>query len=349
MATWTYFHNLDPFIIHFTGNIGLRWYSMAYILGILAGWFCIKRLSQKQAIALSAKELSDFVVYIAFGIILGGRIGYAVFYSPDILTSFDSQFPYWELLKIHQGGLASHGGIIGIIVAALWFAKKRGFSVYHCLDLTAVGTIGIFFGRIANFINGELFGRVVQNKVLWAVQFPQEMFLWVSEKKTEQLNALSSAVYQLKNSISADVWRDWVSQIDGVGRKPIYSAVYALIKACEEGNKEVIAALKSTLSLRHPSQVYQGILEGLLPFLVVLFLFYNRQKKSLRPGLIGGVWVVCYSLMRIVGEQFRTPDSHIGFQALGWTRGQWLSLLTLVGITIYFVMVFKNKDTRLKY
>ena len=349
MTTWTYFHNLDPFIIHFTGNIGLRWYSMAYILGILAGWFFIKRLSQKQTIALSSKELSDFVVYIAFGIILGGRIGYAVFYDPSILISFDGQFPYWDLLKIHQGGLASHGGIIGIIVAALWFAKKRKFSTYHCLDLTAVGTIGIFFGRIANFINGELFGRAVQNKVLWAVQFPQEIFLWISEKKIDQLNSLSSAVYQLKNSISEDMWRDWVSQIDGVGRQPIYSAVHALIKACEEGNKEVIVALKSTLALRHPSQIYQAFLEGLLPFLLVLCLFHIRKKKSLRPGLIGGVWVVCYSFMRIVGEQFRTPDSHIGFQALGWTRGQWLSLFALVAIIIYFVMVFKNKDTRLKY
>ena len=345
MATWTYFHNLDPFIIQFTDNFGIRWYSMAYIIGFITSYLLIKWLIRKNLSPLSKNDAADFIIWLAFGVIIGGRLGYAIFYAQNIFIEFDSHFPYWELLEIHHGGLASHGGIIGLIIATILFAKKRGFSTYHCLDLTVFGSLGIFLGRIANFINGELFGRVIEGKTLLAVQFPQEMFLWVSEKKTESLKDLSTVVTKIKTGLNSDIWQNWVYQFgsDGNYKAQIYSTIHSLIEACQKGNKEVIASLKEILSYRHPSQIYQSLLEGLLPFLLVLFLW---KKKSLKPGMIGGIWALCYGLMRILGEQFRMPDAHLGFRALDLTRGQWLSVAMLICILIYFVLIFKTQKSK---
>ncbi len=346
MAFWTWFHNIDPFIIQITDNFGLRWYSMSYIMGFFMVYLCVRWLIYKKISSLSKTTAVDLITWAAMGVILGGRLGYAIFYDQSILITFDSYFPYWEFLKIYHGGLASHGGIIGIITAIVFFAKRRGCSLWHCLDLAALGGIGIFFGRIANFINGELFGRVIEGKVLLAVQFPQEMLLWLSQKKTGYLQDLSVAVSNLKQGIDPNVWQDWIYQFEATGSYSgrIYSVIRALITACENGNREVITALQKVISYRHPSQIYQAVLEGLIPFLMVCFLFY--RKKPLKPGIIGGCWAVCYAVMRVLGEQFRMPDAHLGFQALGLTRGQWLSVLMLVCIAVYFVLVIKSKKEK---
>ncbi len=340
MATW--FHSIDPFIFQITDTFGLRWYSTAYIMGFLTSYLLIRRLIYKKITPLSRSDAVDFITWVAFGVILGGRLGYALFYDQSLFVKFDSHFPYWEFLKVYHGGLASHGGIIGVVTAAVWFAKRKGFSSLHLLDLTALGGLGIFFGRIANFINGELFGRVVEGKTLLAVQFPQEMLLWVSQKKTGYLRDLSSAVAGLKKGIKPELWQDWIYQFESTGALSgqIYSAVYSLIKACEHGNQAVISALKPLISYRHPSQIYQAVLEGLIPFLIVWFLFH--KKKPLKPGVIGGVWAGSYAVMRIAGERFRLPDAHIGFQALGLTRGQWLSLFMLMSIICYLVFVLQK-------
>ena len=338
---------MDPFIIQFTDTFGIRWYSMAYIMGFTIGYFLVKWLIKKQLSSLSKQDTIDLITWVAFGIILGGRLGYALFYAPEFFTEFDSHFPYWKLLKIHQGGLASHGGIVGLIVAVFLFARRRGFSVYHCLDLTVWGSsLGIFFGRIANFINGELYGRIVKEKALWAVQFPQEMTTWVSHKKIEYLKDLSTAIPTLNTNLNIDTWRSWVYQFESSNsyKAQIYSVIHSLIKACENGNKEVISALKEILSYRHPSQIYQAFLEGLFPFLVVWFLW----KKKLKPGMIAGICAVCYGVMRILGEQFRTPDAHLGFRALNMTRGQWLSVFMLACLAIYFVLVLRASPTQQK-
>ena len=348
MATWTYFHDLDPFIIHFTGNFGLRWYSMAYIMGFLSAYFIISRLIYKKITLLSKQDVTDLIVWAAFGVILGGRLGYALFYDQDLLTKFDSYFPYWEFLKIYHGGLASHGGIIGLIVATALFAKRRGFSTWHCLDLTVLGGMGIFFGRIANFINGELFGRVIEGKTLLAVQFPQEMLLWVSQKKVGYLQDLDKAVSVLKSGVSADIWRNWIYQFESTGeyRRQIYSHIYSLVKACEDGNREVIQALKEVISYRHPSQIYQAFLEGLFPFLVAWFLF--NRKKPLKPGVIGGIWALSYGVMRVLGEQFRMPDAPLGFSSFGPdTR----TMVKCIYVNMYYWIFFpgfqnsKNQQT----
>ena len=344
MIKWSYFHSMDPFILQFTDTFGIRWYSMAYILGFFISYFLIKWLIHKQVSPLSAPEASNFIVWVAFGVILGGRLGYAIFYSPKLFLEWDSYFPFWGLLKIHEGGLASHGGIVGLIIAIVYFAKKYKLSVHSCLDLAAFGGFGVFLGRITNFINGELYGRVIEGKAAWlAVQFPQEMFSWVSDKKIESLKKLSPAISKLKQGMEEDTWTNWIYQFESTGqyKNNIYSGIHSLIQACEEGNQAVISSLKEVISYRHPSQLYQAFLEGLLPFLVVCLL-WNR-KKLFRPGVIGGIWVLIYSFMRILGEQFRMPDTHLGFRALGLTRGQWLTISMLIGIVFYLLFILRKK------
>ena len=347
MANWTYFHHLDPFIIQFTENIGIRWYSMSYIMGFLCGYYLIDRyLIKTRSSALSRTEWADQVVWSVMGIIIGGRLGYAIFYSPNLFIEWDTIFPFWGLLKIHHGGLASHGGILGLLFTTILFAKKRGLPSLHCLDLvSATAGLGIFFGRCANFINGELYGRIIQGPVLLAVQFPQEMFRWVAEKKIEYLKELSAAISALNiKSINADTWQDWMYQAELTGNfnQQVYSVIYSLVAACEKGNQQVILALQSVLSYRHPSQIYQAFLEGLLPFIIVWF-FWRSQPR--RTGMVFILFGICYAIMRSVGEYFRMPDIQLGFRALGFTRGQWLSFIMLAALLLCWVIILKRKET----
>ena len=370
MAQWTYFHSMDPFIFALTETIGLRWYSMAYIVSFFLAWFILQGLIRKKESPLQKEDLIDLIFYVAIGVIVGGRTGYTLFYAPYLFTQWDPSFPYWEWLKIHKGGLASHGGIIGLIVAIILFGRRKGISAFHSLDLTVLGgSLGLFFGRITNFINGELFGRVIENQALWAVQFPQEMFNWVSEKKISALQDLTQAISHLKKPVSEGTWREWLYQLEATGQyqSAIYSVIRSLIKAVENGQQEIISALTLVISYRHPSQIYQAFLEGLLPSLIIWLVWIKRaffirlfpswrlfkegkgqNKPALRPGLVAGLWGICYGVARLVGEQFRMPDVHIGFQALGLTRGQWLTLFMLAGMGIYFVLLFRQKNPFLK-
>ena len=349
---WTYFHQMDPFIIQLTGHFGIRWYSMAYIMGFVAGYYIIHNwLIKTRCSPLSKNNLMDQITWTVVGVLLGGRLGYAAFYSPELFTGFDGSFPFWELLKVHQGGMASHGGILGLIAATVLFARKNKLPPYHCLDITAlVAGVGLCLGRVANFINGELYGRVVTGKTVLAVQFPQEMLTWVSDRKTEYLNKLSFAVQTLNNKMDSESWLELVEQFASSSSSYVYSKIYStihsLISACEQGNEAVISALRDVLFYRHPSQLYQASLEGLLPFFVVWWVW---RKRSLRPGLIAGIWASCYLVMRIIGEQFRMPDTHIGFQAWGLTRGQWLSIAMIFLLAVYFVLLFKYQKKYKKW
>ena len=340
-AYWAYFHQLDPFIIQFSDNFGLRWYSMAYIVAFIAGYYLVLRwLIRSKKSPLSQKQWADLLIWAAVGMILGGRLGYAVFYSPGLLTEWGGSFPYWGLLKIHEGGLASHGGILGLLTAVIVFSKRQHLKIWHNLDLLSLTAgLGIFLGRCANFINGELYGRVIKGKVLLAVQFPQEILEWAFERKTEHLKQLAGAVAALKN-YSAEQWTNWIYQAEASGSLTgrIYQAIYLLIEECSRKNQEVIAALSPVLPFRHPSQIYQGVLEGLLPFAAV-WLFW--RKKPRQPGLVFVFFGLSYCLMRIVGEQFRMPDMQLGFRTWDLTRGQWLSLITLAGFLFCLIKILK--------
>jgi phosphatidylglycerol---prolipoprotein diacylglyceryl transferase len=161
-------HNLDPVIFHIAGPLALRWYGLAYLLGFLGGYLILRRLSRRGEFAVPPEELSNFMVQIAvFGVLLGGRLGYVLLYAGETLLH-DPLF----LFRVWEGGMASHGGMLGVSAVILWTARKRKVSFWNLTDgLALAAPVGLFFGRIANFINGELWGR--PSGVPWAVIFPQ--------------------------------------------------------------------------------------------------------------------------------------------------------------------------------
>jgi phosphatidylglycerol:prolipoprotein diacylglycerol transferase len=345
-AAWL--HHLDPFIIQFSESFGVRWYGMAYLAGFVIGGLFMFFIVSRGRRTLKPEMIIDLVTYIVLGTMIGGRLGYALFYSPELFTDFSMQFPYWGVLRVWEGGMASHGGIIGIMVACAIFARRHKLSFLHLGDLTVLGAcFGIFFGRIANFINGELFGRPASASLPWAVKFPGEMYLWlkhdaekvITSTEPDLLANLKDAVGQI--GISPEQWMAWVRQVrtDMFARHEIQEAIEKLILAVQKGNVAVQGALAQVLTPRHPSQLYEAALEGALLFAIV-FWFWRKPRK---PGQAGALWLTLYAVVRIIGEQFRMPDAHIGFQLLGLTRGQWLSIAQLVVSALFLVWVSRRR------
>ena len=248
------FPAIDPVLISI-GPLAIRWYSLAYIAGILIGWRYIVGLAKQKPGVIDNAAIDDLIVWLVFGIILGGRLGYVLFYKPGYYLANPI-----EALYVWQGGMSFHGGAIGVILALAIFSRKRGVAMLPLADLVACAApIGLFFGRIANFINGELFGR--PSDVAWAVVFPRG------------------------------------------GNEP-----------------------------RHPSQLYESFLEGLVLFLILAALWRFTRLRD-RPGALGGAFLVGYGVFRVIVEQFREPDAHLGFLIAGATMGQLLSLpLVVVGV-----------------
>ncbi|MEL6783432.1 MAG: prolipoprotein diacylglyceryl transferase [Pseudomonadota bacterium] len=248
------FPAIDP-VIFSIGPLSIHWYGAMYVLGITLGWFFAKRVVANKTLwgnhasPIRPAELDDFLTWAVIGIIAGGRLGYVLFYNLPYYLENPLAIP-----AVWDGGMSFHGGALGTIIAMVLFARSRGFTPFSLLDVIAASScFGIFFVRIANFINSELWGRVTD--VPWAVIFPNG------------------------------------------GPEP-----------------------------RHPSQLYEAFLEGLLLFLVLCVLIF-AFKKLRYPGFIGGAWVFGYGTSRIIVEFFRQPDAQLGFLAGGWlTMGMVLSL-----------------------
>lgn len=348
-------HDLDPFLLQFTEQIGIRWYGLAYLSGFFVGFWLISVIARRGLVAsdgsrsLPEERIGDFVLAVVIGTMLGGRVGYALFYSQDLITDLSTKFPFWGVLRVWEGGMASHGGMLGIIFAAVYFARKNGFDWMNLGDLTTLGgSLGIFFGRIANFMNGELYGRPVHldangaSTVPWAVKFPSEAYLWlkhdaekaISDSSPDLLPRLSATVESL--GVSSTHWAELCTRVrtNLSARAEVQSIIQKIIAATESGNETVLKALEPVLTSRHPYQIYAAILEGLLLLIIALMVW----KKPRKPGVVGGVWLTSYALVRIFTEGFRMPDAHIGFQLFGLTRGQWLSvamLLGSIGVLVY--------------
>lgn len=323
-------HNLDPFLIQFSETFGIRWYGLAYMFGFISGALIMAFLSKRGRRTLPTEQITDFITYVVLGTMIGGRLGYAIFYSPDLLTDFSAKFPFWGVLAVWEGGMASHGGIIGVILASALYAKRHKVNWLHLGDLTTLGGgIGIFCGRVANFINGELAGRTVQSNISWAVKFPSDLYRWIGSERA-RLSGLTDVVKDF--NVTPETWTQWLHQIAAGGgtggsassaaRAQISATLEQVIAAVQSGNAAVAAKLQPFLEARHPSQLYEALLEGLLLFVVCLIAW----RKPRKPGVIGGIFLTTYSLVRIFGEQFRMPDAHIGFEVFGLTRGQILSI-----------------------
>ena len=164
-------HDIDPFLWRISGEFGLRWYGLSYLAGISLGWWLLVRWARAGRLPMPAQQVGDFVVAIAIGIVVGGRLGYAAIYEPALFTTWTSSLPWWRLLAVHEGGMASHGGIAGVAVAGWWWSRRRRQDLLVLGDgLAAVAPLGLACGRLANFINGELWGRPWDGP--WAVIFP---------------------------------------------------------------------------------------------------------------------------------------------------------------------------------
>lgn len=249
--------HIDPIAIEL-GPLAVRWYALAYMAGLILGWNYVKALVRRPPHAMAEPLVDDFLVWATLGVVLGGRMGYVLFYKPSFYFSHPG-----EILQLWHGGMAFHGGALGVILAIVLFCRKYKLSILAVGDVVCCAVpIGLFFGRIANFINGELFGRVAAD-VPWAMIFP------------------------------------------GGGPDP-----------------------------RHPSQIYEALLEGLVLFVVLHLLWRNRAVRE-RKGTIAGVFLMGYGLSRIVAEFFRQPDAHLGFLWGGATMGQLLSIpLLLAGLGV---------------
>ncbi len=257
------FPAFDPVFFRL-GPIAVRWYALAYIVGILLGWLYARIIIKREELwggspAMTTADYDDFILWLTLGIILGGRVGYVLFYNPAYFAAHPL-----EILELWRGGMSFHGGFLGCVLAVLLFARHRDVSILSLGDLTcAAATIGIFLGRIANFINGELWGR--PSSVPWAMVFPSG------------------------------------------GPIP-----------------------------RHPSQLYEAMLEGVVLFVVLTALIWRGALQ--RPGFILGAFALGYGLARSIGELFREPDIQIGFLWGGLTMGMLLSLpLIVAGLALIAV------------
>ncbi|WP_169570151.1 prolipoprotein diacylglyceryl transferase [Sneathiella limimaris] len=246
---------IDP-ILFSIGPFAIRWYALAYIAGLVIGWRLMIHFAKSPKSSISPAHIDDFLMWATLGVILGGRLGYVIFYKPEFYIANPV-----EILKVWQGGMSFHGGFLGVVISAFLFCRKHKLPTLELADMLAtVAPIGLFFGRVANFINGELFGRV--SDAPWAMVFPNG------------------------------------------GPLP-----------------------------RHPSQLYEAILEGLLLFLIIMIV--RRTPFGSKPGVLSGLFLIGYALARSFVELFRQPDAHLGFLIGGSTMGQLLSVpMILIGLLL---------------
>src|SRR5437763_895887 len=270
-----YLHNLDPFIFRISGNVGPRWYGMAYVLAFVFAWLLLRVLSRRGYLDLPQSALGDFVTWVAlFGVMIGGRLGYVFLYKPEMLREPLS------ILRVWEGGMASHGGIIGIVIFTLIYSRRHKLPWTNPGDnLCVVAPIGLFLGRCANFINGELYGRVTN--VAWAMQFPKELL-------------------DAGNAAEADRALAACQQID-----PSLRSVDSIVDAVRT-NPKIADVLRGILTPRHPSQLYEAALEGVVLFAILWFV---RTRFRTPNGLITGLFLIVYSILRIIVENFREPDA----------------------------------------
>jgi len=300
MLIATYLHDLSPYLIHFGGGIGIRWYGLAYVAGFVAGIFLTRHLAARGFSDLKPDQVSDFIIMAALiGVLLGGRLGYMLFYNLDGFLHDPLIF-----FRVWDGGMASHGGILGIVLFTLWYAWRNRIPWRNlCDNLVVVGPVGVFFGRCANFVNGELYGRVTAAS--WGVQFPKEIYLYPPEH-LERLLAKTS-------------------QID-----PSFSSPDIVIESISS-SPPLHDLLAREISTRYPSQLVEAGLEGAFLFALLWIL---RTQVRLPDGVLTGVFFIAYAIVRICGECFREPDAPL---TAGMTRGQFLSLF-MIGIGIIFLL-----------
>jgi len=288
-----YMHDLSPHLIKITDSIAVHWYGLAYVLGFYLTYRVMLFLANRGLSEIKPAAVADFITLVAlFGVVLGGRLGFMLLYNFDEFIHRP-----WIFFLLNQGGMASHGGIAGVALFCLWYARKHKISWTGIGDTLVCGApLGIFLGRIANFINGELFGRVTN--VPWAMKFPTEM--------------LHEDFYRLGGQPGL--------LPEGIQHSPDIIAFF-------EQNRGGRAELEAILHPRHPSQLYEALGEGL--FLCAILLFIRIKWPRLPHGILTGLFFLLYSVIRIALENVRQPDSG-SEMIMGLTKGQFFSTFMIV-------------------
>ena len=320
----TYIHNMDPVLLDVAGPVKLRWYGLGYLLGFVFGYYLLRWQARKNLWVLPESKVADFIAYAAvFGVFIGGRLGYILFYQiPKDGGWATLMADPLMVFRVWDGGMASHGGILGLMIFTLVYARRQKVSWTAVGDgLCVVAPLGIGFVRVANFINGELYGRAAHG-VNWAIKFPASL--------SEDWQGKPEVVDQ-----AFDACRAVDPTVDG---KPYE---YLLARARE--NPELQETLGGYLQARHPSQLYEALLEGLVLFLI---LFITRIKfPKLPSGVLTGMFFLFYAIFRIIVENYREPDQGQDL-VFSLTKGQFYSVfMVIAGIAfIAFAMLRKKKQ-----
>jgi phosphatidylglycerol:prolipoprotein diacylglycerol transferase len=321
-------HDWSPFLIEAGPGWGLRWYGLAYSVGFIAAWVILRWLSRRGYTPIPAHRMADVVLIFVACVIVGGRVGYVLVYDRSMLTHVESAFPWWGVLMINKGGMAYHGALVGVLIAGVIIA--RGFREAGDLGASRVGrvpwrhvmdagalacTVGLGLGRVANFVNGELLGKVVgragEPAPWWSVRFPQELLLDRPPALTQsQQRALDELVAVHARATDRSHYDTIARVIDTLQRGP------------GEASARIARELEPLLTARHPSQLYQAFFEGV----VLTAICWWVARKPRKAGVAGCWFLIGYGVLRVVAEFYRLPDEQFAVgRPLGLSRGQWLS------------------------
>ena len=309
-----YLHNLDPIIVRL-GPITPRWYGLAYLLGFLCAYVLLKKLARGGILRLPLEKVPDLVLACCiFGVLVGGRLGHCLFYDPHLFTDVSSAFPYWGVLRVNEGGMSAHGGVIGVILTLFYFAYKHRVSPLNLGDAACmVVPIGLFFGRLANFVNGELYGH--PSTVPWAVKFPTELAYPYPHDRaltSEQVNALIDQASALHPELL---------KVD--------NPIQRIIGYVQQNDPGITTLVYDALPARHPSQLYEALLEGVVLFMICWVIGRYWRK----PGMAASAFLIGYPIFRIFCEHFRVGDAPPPALDFGPSLGVLYSLpMLLLGI-----------------
>ena len=313
----SYLHNLDPTALQLTDSFGIKWYGLSYLTGFVVAWLIMRWLSSTGRILLNATQVGDFITYAIVGVLVGGRLGYGLFYEPSLFWDFSADFPFWGILAIQRGGMASHGGMIGCLLFMLIFARRSGIPWLHLLDVTAfVAPPGLFFGRLANFINGELWGIPLaadrqSNPPWWSIKYPEE----IHALPIEQIQSLQPL---LQEPQAIDL------------HQQIIIEAYA-------GNQTLIDSMVSLLPARYPSQFFQAASDGPILMLLLIVVWLVARK----PGVVAGWFLIGYGILREVTELFR--ERHVGALEVGEFR---TAMVLSIGLILAGLLMVIWSSTR---
>ena len=270
------FPRVDPVLLDLPGPVDVRWYGVMYLVGFAAAYVALRHLARQSELHLPAASVGDLLGTLALGVLVGGRLGYLLFYGlAEVRAEPLEAMRFWE------GGMSFHGGLLGVVVAGAWYARRHHLAFTHLADALALATpFGLFAVRVANFVNGELYGRVASADVPWAVRFPTDPVA--------------------------------LAQFGATGL-PLRERELRILAAFDSGAWEAIRPL---VPLRHPSQLYEALGEGVLLALLLWATLWTRRRRaapdaaSERPdGTFAGLFLVGYGTIRSAVELFRQPDA----------------------------------------